>query len=219
MCADANARSSGPNLPGSGELDGSLPNMLDEPTSAILNGLIQNAPAGHITMGWLLAHLRSRSFGILFLLLGVCGLIPLISPLAGLLLVILAFQMARGHDGPLLPKRLGARPIATAKLVSMLSRVIPVLRYLERFVRPRWPTPIDLTSRVIGGIVILLALGLFVPFPLSNVPFGLNIVLLSFAYLEQDGVMLSLALFLAFCLLVAMLAVIWGAASATISLM
>ena len=189
-----------------------------EPTSAVLDGLIEAAPAGHVTMDWLLAHLKSRSFGILFLVLGVCGLIPLISPLAGLLLVILAFQMVRGHDGPLLPRRLGSRPIATAKLVSMLSRVVPVLRYLERFVRPRWPMPVEISNRIVGGMVILLSLGLFVPFPLSNVPFGLNIVLLSFAYLEQDSILLSLALVAALCLLAAVLGAIWSTAHATISL-
>jgi hypothetical protein len=70
--------------------------MPHKPTSAVLDGLIEAAPAGYVTMDWLLAHLRSRSFGILFLVLGVCGLIPLISPLAGLLLVILAFQMVLG---------------------------------------------------------------------------------------------------------------------------
>ncbi|TAM94566.1 MAG: exopolysaccharide biosynthesis protein [Rhizobiaceae bacterium] len=193
-------------------------NLPYEPTSAVLDGLIQRAPAGRVTMDWLLAHLRSRSFGILFLVLGVCGLIPLLSPLAGLLLVILAFQMVRGHDGPFLPRRLGSRPIATAKLVSMLSRMVPVLRYLERFVRPRWPMPIEITKRVIGGAVILLSLGLFVPFPLSNVPFGLNIILLSFAYLEQDGVFLSLALVTAICLLAAVLGTLWSTVSATISL-
>lgn len=191
-----------------------MPNVPDEPTSAVLESLTRGAPVGHVTMAWLLAHLKSRSFGILFLVLGVCGLIPLISPLAGLLLVILAFQMARGHDGPLLPRRLGARPIATAKLVSILARVIPVLRYLERFVRPRWPTPVKLTRRMVGGVVIILALGLLIPFPLSNVPFGLNIALLAFAYLEQDGLLLSLALLVALCLLAAVLGIIWSAASA-----
>jgi hypothetical protein len=55
--------------------------------------------------------------------------------------------------------------------------------------------------------------------PLSNIPFGLNIILLSFAYLEQDGVLLSLALVVALCLLAAVLGTIWSTASATISLM
>lgn len=193
--------------------------MPDEPTSAVLDALIQGAPTGHVAMDWLLAHLSSRSFGILFLVLGVCGLVPLISPLAGLLLVVLAFQMVRGHESPLLPRLLGARPIAAAKLISTVSRIIPVLRYLERFVRPRWSTPVEITKRAVGGVVIVLALGLFLPFPLSNIPFGLNIVLLSFAYLEQDGVLLSLALFAAFCLLAAVLVIVWGTASATFSLM
>jgi hypothetical protein len=100
----------------------------------------------------------------------------------------------------------------------MLSRIVPVLRYLERFVRPRWSMPVEITKRLVGGMVILLSLGLFVPFPLSNVPFGLNIVLLSFAYLELDGVLLCVALVAALCLLAAALGTIWSTALATISL-
>jgi hypothetical protein len=67
--------------------------------------------------------------------------------------------------------------------------------------------------------VIVLSLGLFVPFPLSNIPFGLNIVLLSFAYLEEDGVFLLFALLAALCLLAAMLVTAWTAAWATFSFM
>jgi hypothetical protein len=65
---------------------------------------------------------------------------------------------------------------------------------------------------------MLLSLGLFVPFPLSNIPFGLNIVLLSFAYLEEGGILLLLALLAALCLLAAVPATVWTAASATFSL-
>lgn len=45
-----------------------------------------------------------------------------------------------------------------------------------------------------GIVVLLLSLGLFVPVPMSNIPPALTILLIAFAYLEEDGVLLSLAL-------------------------
>jgi hypothetical protein len=66
----------------------------------------------------------------------------------------------------------------------MLNRAVPVLRYLERFIRPRWQTPFEMTKRVVGGAIVLVGTLLFAPIPLSNVPPALVILLLSFAYLE-----------------------------------
>jgi hypothetical protein len=65
-----------------------------------------------------------------------------------------------------------------------LNRAVPVLRYLERFIRPRWQTPFEMTKRVVGGAIVLVGTLLFAPIPLSNVPPALVILLLSFAYLE-----------------------------------
>ena len=84
-----------------------------------------------------------------------------------------------------------------SKPANMLKRIIPALRYLERFIRPRWPTPFEITKRVIGGFVLLLGGCLLAPLPLSNVPVSLTIVLLAFAYLEEDGILLALALVIA----------------------
>jgi hypothetical protein len=68
----------------------------------------------------------------------------------------------------------------------------------ERFVRPRWTTPAEGTKRVVGGIVLLLSAGLLAPVPLSNVPPALAIMLIAFAYLEEDGLLLCGALVIAF---------------------
>jgi Exopolysaccharide synthesis, ExoD len=50
----------------------------------------------------------------------------------------------------------------------MRKRIIPVLSYLERFIRTRWPTPFEVTNRVIGGVVLILGVCLLAPLPLSN---------------------------------------------------
>jgi hypothetical protein len=69
---------------------------------------------------------------------------------------------------------------------------------------------------VVGGVVLLLGALLLTPIPLSNIPLGLTIVLVAFAYLEEDGVLLALALATAVALLVAAAAVLWGVVAATI---
>lgn len=179
-------------------------------TSAILARLIVDAPAERVTLAWLMKELRARSFGIILLLLGVIGLLPVVSPLAGLLLAIPAFQMIRGDEAPVFPKRAAARSVATAKLVAILKRVIPPLHYLERFVRPRWTTPFEATKRVVGGFVLLLGLGLLSPLPLSNIPIALVIMLIAFAYLEHDGVLLVIALALALALFGVAAGALWS---------
>jgi hypothetical protein len=186
------------------------------PTSSVLERLLREAPADYVTLGWLMGQLRKRSFGMVLLLLGVCALLPVISPAAGLLLAIPAVQMFRARAAPVFPRRLAEYRITTDGLASVLRRAVPALRYLERFVRPRWPTPFEATKRVVGGVVLLLGGLLLAPIPLSNIPIGLTIVLVAFAYLEEDGVLLALALAASLGLLTAAAAALWGMVAATI---
>ncbi|WP_247879455.1 exopolysaccharide biosynthesis protein [Azospirillum sp. TSA6c] len=61
------------------------------PTSEVLRGLLDEAPADCVTLGWLLEKLHKRSFGIV-LLLALIGLTPGTSPVVGLLLTALSHQ-------------------------------------------------------------------------------------------------------------------------------
>ena len=133
------------------------------PTSSLLQRLLREAPADYVAR---MADGPSskRLFGMVLLLLGVCALVPVISPAAGLLLAIPAVQMFRARPTPAFPRRLAEYRITTERLASVLRRVIPTLRYLERFIRPRWPTPFEATKRVVGGVVLLLVLCSSLPF-------------------------------------------------------
>jgi len=51
---------------------------------------------------------------------------------------------------------------------------------------------------------------LFTPLPLSNVVPALVIALISLAYLEEDGLLLSIALLAAVIVLIVELVVVWG---------
>jgi hypothetical protein len=102
------------------------------------------------------------------------------------------------------------RQLPTQHLAALVERAVPVLRHLEKVIHPRWPTPIDATKRVVGTVVVTLnATLLFTPIPLSNVVPALAIALISLAYLEEDGLLLSIALLAAVIVLAIQLAAVW----------
>lgn len=189
--------------------------MAHVPTSIVLDELLGGAPVEQVTVEELIAKLGDRSFGLVLHLLGLLGLLPGVSAIAGVLLIIVACQMILARPGPVLPRRFVTRRFEARRLAKMIGRVTPALRYLERFIHPRWTTPFDATKRVVGSVVLFLGVGLLAPVPLSNVPLALEIVLIALAYLEEDGVLLCVALAAALIMFGIASVVLWETMSAT----
>ena len=120
------------------------------PTSVVLDGLFGPEAPERVTLGWLLDGLGDRSFGVVLLLLALLGLLPGVSAVAGLPLTIPAFQMVLGRPGPAFPRRVAARRFEAERLARVVRRVVPVLQWLERFIRPRWATPFETTKRAVA---------------------------------------------------------------------
>ena len=180
------------------------------PASDVLQLLHDEAPADHFNLGWLMGRLHRRSFGIIMLLLAVVAIAPGASIVTGVLLMISAFQMIAGHAAPVFPRRIAARPLPTRHLAALVQRAVPVLRFLEKVIHPRWPSPFEPTKRLIGAVVLTLSASLvFTPIPLSNVIPALVIVLIALAYLEEDGLLLSIATLNAAIVLTVELVAIW----------
>ncbi len=182
-----------------------------EPTSKVLEQLLSGAPGDDVTLAWLIDGLRERSFGIVMLILGLIALIPGASGVIGVLLMIPALQMMLARKGPVFPGFLARRRISKRRLARLIARINPVLRRIERVVRPRWATPFEATKMAVGLVVFLLAATLLAPIPFSNIIPGLVIVLLSFAYLEEDGIALCIALGAALVSLALVAATVWAA--------
>jgi hypothetical protein len=179
------------------------------PASVVLQRLHDEVPADHFTLGWLMHSLHRRSFGIVLLLLALVAIAPGFSIVAGLLLMIPAFQMLVGKPAPVFPSRIAARSLPTERLAAVVQRFVPVLRYIEKLVHPRWYTSPEVTKRLVGAIVIILGAALFIPIPLSNVVPALVIVLISLAYLEEDGLLLSIALLASVIVLAVEMMALW----------
>ncbi len=179
------------------------------PTSDLLEKLLGSATDDHVTLAWLIENLSERSFGIVMLLMGLVALVPGASPVIGVMLAVPAIQMILAHKAPRFPRFIGGRQLPTRRLKHLVGRVAPALRRMERIIRPRWRTPFEVTKRVVGLIVLLLGLTLLAPIPFSHVIPAFVIMLLSFAYLEEDGVALCIALAAALVSLSIAAATVW----------
>ena len=184
-------------------------------TSIVLDRLLDDAPADGITLEWLIGALRQRSFGLVLLLMGLVALLPGGSTIIGVLLIFPAVQMLLARESPSLPRFISARPISTERLARLSRRAAVFLRWVETFSRPRWQTPFEATKRVVGFVVLLLAPTLVWPFPFSHIIPALVIMLLSLAYLEEDGVMLCVALAAALVSLAITAATVWAGIKVT----
>lgn len=181
------------------------------PTSAHLLRLLDRAEGARVSVGWLIGQLGDRSFGLTLFAMAMVALVPGASTIMGVLIAWPAVQMLLGHDVAVLPRVIARRQIGIEKLARVVRAVAPRLRWIERLVRPRWPTPFQATKRLIGLVMLLLGLTLLSPVPFGHVVPALVIMLLALAYLEEDGVALLVALVAALCSLAVTTATLWGA--------
>jgi len=179
--------------------------------SEVLQEMLDSLPPDHFTLGWLSGRLQRRSFGVIVLVLALTAMVPGLSYMAGLLLFAPAIAMIAGHSAPTFPDRIANRPLPARHFALAVRRTVPALRYLEKIIRPRWQLPLGATKRLVGAAVFLLtSLLLLTPLPFIQVVPGIIIVILSVAYLEDDGLLLSLGLFATIALLGASAGAVWG---------
>lgn len=188
------------------------------PTSVVLDRLLTATMLEQVTLAWVIARLRDRSFGILLFLLALLGFLPGASLIVSILLLWPAVQMMMARSAPAFPRLIMQRRVSMARLAWLVRRLSPVLRWLENLVRPRWPTPFEATKRVVGAMVFLLSVTAASPIPFGQVIPFLAIMLIAFAYLEEDGMLLCVGLVAGLASLAVSVATIWGTIAAVLLL-
>ena len=182
------------------------------PSSRVLEDLLDQAPADYFTLDWLMSTLHERSFGIVILFLGLLATAPIGSMVPGLVLAVVAVQMIAGRRELVFPRFITARKLPTRYLFRLGGRAVPALRQLEKAVHPRWPAVFEAAKRFIGVMVLLLtAVLLLTPVPLSNIAPAIVIALMALAFIEEDGLVLCFALLAAVVLITLASAAVWGA--------
>ena len=172
------------------------------PSSRVLEEVIRQAPSEYVTLGWLTSTLQRDSFGIVMLCLGLLATTPVGSTVPGLILAVMAVQLIVGHGKPAFPHFIMTRRLPTRQLLRLGGLAI---------VHPRWPRVFEAARCAVGVMVLLLTLVLLLtPVPLSNVAPAMVISLISLAYVEEDGLLLSVGLLAATILIGLGSAAVWG---------
>jgi hypothetical protein len=139
--------------------------------------------------------LGERGFGVLLILLALPNCIPFpgvpgVSFVTGMAIFYIAIQLILARDEPALPAWLNRKSFTRGQLAGFIEKTNPLLRWLEKPVRPRLPSMVSGSGeRIIGVVAMIHAVTLALPIPMGNLPQGIALILLALALIELDGLM------------------------------
>ncbi|HMA14375.1 MAG: exopolysaccharide biosynthesis protein [Bacteroidota bacterium] len=158
----------------------------------------QQPDASAVPLGGVLTDLGNRSFGWSILLFGLVNLIPMpigSQMLTGLPLLLLTAQMVLGFSHVRLPGFVNRRRVSRRRFQEAVLRLRPVLRPLERVIRPRLAWLFARRSeRLIGVFLFLVAIALVLPIPLSGFISAFALFITGVGLAERDGAITLLGL-------------------------
>jgi hypothetical protein len=180
--------------------------------SEALDRIRASHSAERLSLGELLDALGGHGFGLLILVPALCNAIPgphvpgFSLPFA-VALVVLGTQLALGWESPWIPRFVRRWSVTSAGFSRFVDRVLPAIRRIEAWLRPRpsWLTE-PTGVRLIGIAVVLLSIVLALPIPFGNGPIAYALVVLALGLMEEDSRALRVGLALS------LLAVAWNAA-------
>ena len=159
--------------------------------------------------------LGERSFGCLLLLFALPNAfphgLPGVSTVTGIPLGLIAFQMLIGMQKAYLPRWLSERSLNARDFRRLMERTAPLLRKVERVMKPRWLAFSSPTGqRWVGACCLTLALVLALPIPFGNLLPAIAVVLIALGLIERDGIVVSGGIVLGIFALAAVWGVLWA---------
>jgi hypothetical protein len=116
--------------------------------------------------------------------------VPGVSFVTGMAILFISIQLILAKDEPAFPAWVSRKSFSRAQLSKFIVKTNPLLRWLEKPIRPRLtPVVVGLGERMIGVVGVIHALTLALPIPMGNLPQAVALILLALALMELDGVM------------------------------
>lgn len=165
-----------------------------------LAGLQTHAGEQALTLGEIVETLGGRGYSLVVILLALPFITPIplpgLSTPFGLAIALIALRLSLGQR-PWLPERLLRRTVPAGFLSRVLRVSGSVIRFFEKFLRPRLPVLSDSgPMRQLHAFVMFLAacsLLLPLPIPFSNTFPAWVVLLMAGGLLERDGVFILAA--------------------------
>jgi hypothetical protein len=145
-----------------------------------------------ITVGEMVTIFKTGGFSLLLIVFAGPLALPLpalgIAQVLSVPILFLAIQLASGRSAPWLPQKIANKNMSMETLGKVIPKVIPWLKKIEFFVRPRLGFFASKTGHCITGIACFVcAISVAMPFPFSNTVPSMGIVIMSIGLLERDG--------------------------------
>lgn len=173
-----------------------------EPLEAVVDDAIDCAEGDEVSLGNLLHAWGDRSYGPLFIVLGFfagtpLAVVPMAAAVVGIVIALLAAQMALGKRHPWLPGFMLNWSAKEERLIEMRDKAGPVLGAVDRVITERLTFFAGKPMRTIAAIIIM-ALGVLMT-PFDAVPFAVaapawTVVLFGVAITARDGLVMALAI-------------------------
>jgi hypothetical protein len=154
------------------------------------------------TLGGLIDLFEEKSFAILFVVLLAVPALPIptggVTHVLALIAVLLALQLIAGREEIWMPQRWRRLELGGERQQRLIAGLMRMIRWLERFSRPRLHFLFDRrpTNIVFGLLVIAGSVGAFFAPPftgLDTLP-SLGVVLLSLGVLLEDIILAAVAI-------------------------
>lgn len=167
-----------------------------------LHGFAEKAKHGPLSLGEAVDSLdeAAYSFITIILVLPFMQPVPLgpLTVLGGLTFAVLGLQLLRGHESPVLPKRIRAVEMNERHWRMLVNVCLKLLGFCRKFTRTRhvWVFEGRRGHQIGGFVLVVSGLLMAIPFgvlPLNNMLPGLSILLYGIGELEQDGLMVGAA--------------------------
>lgn len=163
--------------------------------SAILESVVAGATGETVTVGEIADAFGERAFGFMLILFSLPNCVPMppgVAAVVGWPVLVFGLQMAFGGKRPWIPGFLRRRAFRTETFRKVVAAAAPRLRRIEGWCRPRhvWAFG-PLGDRLIGVFAVLAAISVLIPFPGTNFPPSIALVIMSIAVIEEDGVVLA----------------------------
>jgi hypothetical protein len=159
--------------------------------SAVLRALIDTARGETITIREIVEAFGDRAFGFVLILFSLPNCVPAPPGVAGIVgtpVLIFGIQMMLGHHRPWLPDFILRRSISVAKFKAVIDVAEPRMKKLESVCRPRLTALFGpWGDRFVGLFAFLAAVSVLIPFPGTNFPPSIALVIVSIAVMEEDG--------------------------------
>lgn len=172
--------------------------IFDRPTSDLLEQVVEDHKQDTVSIDELKTALHERGFAVLLIIFCMPMCVPVPVPpgytaLFSVPLFILSVQLIAGMDSPWLPRWLRNKRVRRSLIAAIAEKAIPLLRKVERYLKPRWPFATGKTGeQSIGVFTFLFTVSIAVPLPFTNLIPAYGVVLMCLGLLSRDGVTIIL---------------------------